>query len=236
MKSRKTLSLGLAVGTLFAVCLYGGCRQYESPKPPAAARELNKRVEQASVKRQQMLREYKAMPAAGLIKKLENDTAKQVSPFNSLPYRELVSRGPSVAQTLKSSIAPDSNSFLTLLALRKVSARAYRTVEPSIRLKILIDTLRSSKYFNTWGIPHLYWEDAAKAIIEEGSAAIGSLKGLLQEKREAPVWGSEEVMEYQKYQYRVCDYALALIKEIKAEKVEMPVDPTMRDRLISREL
>jgi hypothetical protein len=47
------------------------------------------------------------------------------------------------------------------------------------------------------------------------------------------MWGSEEVVESQRYGYRVCDYAWALLKAIRGEKVEVPTDPKERDRMIA---
>ena len=39
-------------------------------------------------------------------------------------------------------------------------------------------------------------------------------------------------MEYKKYQYRICDYAMALILEIKGEKLPIPVEIEKRDKII----
>jgi hypothetical protein len=57
--------------------------------------------------------------------------------------------------------AANRSSFLTLMALRKVGKEAYGTVDGKLKVAILVDALRTSKYFNTWGLPYLYWEDAA---------------------------------------------------------------------------
>ena len=61
---------------------------------------------------------------------------------------------------------------------------------------------------------------------------VEALKPLLEDKHPAPVWGSEEVLEYQKYQYRVCDYTMALINAITQRKIEIPTDPGARDKII----
>jgi hypothetical protein len=62
------------------------------------------------------------------------------------------------------------------------------------------------------------------------------LKKLLDDKREAPMWGQEEVVEYRTYGYRVRDYAWALILAIRGEKLEIPTEPAKRDELIARML
>lgn len=59
------------------------------------------------------------------------------------------------------------------------------------------------------------------------------LRPLLEDKRSAPLWGSEEVAEFQRYQYRVCDYAWALIAEILNRKSVIPADPSARDQQIA---
>jgi hypothetical protein len=90
-------------------------------------------------------------------------------------------------------------------------------------------------YFNTWGLPHIKWEEAAQAIIDEGSAAEKALVPLLTDKRDAPVWGGEDFAEYQRYRYRVCDYAWAMLNEIRGQKIPIPQDPAERDRLEQRQ-
>ena len=74
---------------------------------------------------------------------------------------------------------------------------------------------------------------AGKAFIELGEAAAGPLKSLLKDDRAAPLWGSEETAEFEKYKYRVKDYAWALLLGAEKKKVEIPTDPAARDRLIA---
>jgi len=233
MKSKNVLISRLIILCVLVLWMTGGCQQCEQPDE---ARVLNKRLKYASVKRQQIIRGYKTMAVKELVKRLESDADKDMEPFNSPAFRELVSRGQRVGRELKPLIkTADRSSFLTLLALRKVDMKLYRTVDSDISLNILIDALRTSKYFNAWGLPHIYWEDASFAIIEQGRKAIEPLKSMLPDKREAPVWGSEEVLEYEKYKYRVCDYAWAMLREIKGEKVVIPINPTVREQMISKE-
>ena len=138
-----------------------------------------------------------------------------------------------MASSIKS---PDRTSFLALIALREVNKDLYSTIEPDLGLAVLLDTLRTSEFFNAWGLPHLYWEDAALAVIEYGREAIEPLQPFLKDDRPAQVWGSEEVTESDLYQYRVKDYAWAMLIEIRGERVEIPVDPVARDKLIILEL
>ena len=108
----------------------------------------------------------------------------------------------------------------------------YRELDSAFRINVLVDALQNSENFNTWGLPHLYWEEAAQAIIDEGEVAEKPLRLLLDDLRPAPMWGQEEVVEYRAYDYRVRDYAWALILAIRGETLEIPTDPAQRDELI----
>lgn len=188
-------------------------------------------------KRENRRKQLQGMTGNQLAQELASDSTKGREPFNSSAYQETVSRGEGVAADLKQSLTrPDRSSLLTLLALRRVSATEYHGLEPSLRVNILVSSLEASQYFNTWGIPNDYWEDAAKALIEEGAAAEPALIKLLADKRLAPVFGSEGATISAKFHYRVCDYAWALLNEIRQKKVEIPADPAERDQLIEKTL
>jgi hypothetical protein len=151
-----------------------------------------------------------------------------------MTYAEVVRRGTGAAAALRPLIVKgDRSSLFALLALRQIAPEQYQQLKPDLRVAILVDALKRSEYFNTWGLPHLRWTDAAKAIIAEGQAARPPLVALLSDKRPAPVWGGEEYAEYQRYQYRVSDYAWALLNEITGRKITIPEDPAARDRLIA---
>jgi len=204
-----------------------------SKEPPAEVAPQLQKLQEAEAKRKALAEQYKAMQIPELAKKLAEDSGKDLEPYNSLAYREASVRGAAAGRDLAPFVkAPNRSSFLTLMALRKASKDDYNKINPQIRIAILVDALGTSKFFNTWGLPHLYWEDAAKAIIESGSAAIPPLGRLLGNTRDAPVWGSEEVAEYKKYKYRVRDYAMALMWEIQKNKREFPLKPEDRDRLV----
>jgi hypothetical protein len=189
-------------------------------------------LQDAQKKRDARTQALKSMDVAHLAVELETDSKKGVEPFNSLAFAEMISRGKDAAGALAPAITkPDRASLLGLLALRRIGPDNYRQLSPDLRVNILINALKSSEYFNTWGMPHLSWEEGAKAIIEEGRAADKPLQALLTDKRPAPVWGSEGYLEYQKYRYRVCDYAWALRNEINGQKIQIPEDPAARDRL-----
>jgi hypothetical protein len=189
-------------------------------------------LDQARQKRESRIAELKAMDVVSLSKELAVDSAAGREPFNSLVFAETVSRGEASGPALAGTIVGGGrSSLLALLALKQINGKAYSGLEPAMRVSILVDALRTSKYFNTWGLPHVRWEAAARALIEEGPAAQRPLRELLTDKRDAPVWGVEDFAEYQQYRYRVCDYAWALLNEIGGRKVVIPEDPAARDRL-----
>jgi len=186
-------------------------------------------------KRDAHLKQLSAMDAKQLAQELTADSEKGREPFNSPAYREVVGRGANAGTALKEALGKaDRSSLLTLLALRKVDPAQYHALEQSFRVGVLVDALQNSKYFNTWGIPCLYWEDAGKALIEEGSGAESALLPLLRDERSAPVFGSEGATVAAQYHYRVRDYAFAFLNEIRQKKCEPMPNVADRDRAIEQ--
>ena len=236
LKLRVSLVTLASVLILFAAAYSAqeGSQSQQKSTPPAQVQPYLNKMEEGQAKKRAKEAEYKAMKVSELVKRLEVDSRKDVEPFNSLAYREAISRGPEASRELASSIKSNNKAyFLTLMAIRKLDKNAYGSIDAKIKAAILVDALRTSQYFNTWGLPHAYWQSSAKAIIELGDAAVEPLMNLLKDKRDAPVWGSEEVMEYKKYKYRVNDYAWALLMEIHGKKREIPVAPEKRDQMMT---
>jgi hypothetical protein len=127
----------------------------------------------------------------------------------------------------------NGNALLPLLLLRKLHEKEYQAIPAEERAAVLTDALQNSKMFNTWGLPHLYLEDASKAILEAGKSAEPALRRMLSDTRPAPVFGSKGYMEYMRYKYRVCDYALFVREKIQGNTgLRMPVSAEDRDALI----
>jgi hypothetical protein len=230
VESSSLVTLATCGMLFFAV----GCGQ---PKPAGMPPEKAAELRALQEKRENHATQLHGMAIKQLAQELAADSEKGREPFNSAAYREAISRGEGAAGDLKQTLArSDRSSLLGLLALRHVSATQYHSLEPAFRVNTLTSSLENSRYFNTWGIPNFYWEDAAKALIEEGSAAESSLLKLLRDQRPAPVFGSEGATVGAQFHYRVCDYAWAFLNEIRLHKIEQPADPTERDRLIERTL
>jgi hypothetical protein len=177
--------------------------------------ELRKLQEKLQEKRNAYEQQLRWMPIQKLAQRMETDSINGLEPFNSAAYREAISRGKTAGSELRSLIIRGNRSSLIgLLALRKVSPEEYSLLEPKFRVNVLKDALENSKYFNTWGIPNLYWEDAAKAIIDEKQGAVEALRSLLNDTRDARLFGSEGAALFQQNHYKVKDYAWALLQEI----------------------
>lgn len=224
---------GAAVGlALVSVLLLAGCGPVGgTPAPTDAQASQLEEFARLRAAREAALAE---MSIPELAAELEKESETRLEPFNSMAFREMVSRGEEAARELAGLIvAEDRKSLFGLLALRAMSEQVYQSLAPLLRLSILVDALRTSEYFNTFGIPGLYWENAAQAIIDEGTDAEKALTPLLDDKRPAPTWGEEEFARFEEYQYRVADYALALILAIRGDERPIPVDPGERDQMIS---
>lgn len=237
MYIRITMSI---VSMLLAGALLSACKEPAGQstgnsnrvEKPEIVNQRTSVLEQAQQKREARTKELKAMDVPHLAEQLAIESNKGTEPFNSMTFTEMVSRGRDGADALAPLITKaDRSSLLSLLALRKMSKERYQQLKPELRVAILTNALKTGVNFNTFGMPHATWEDAAKAIIEEGRAAEKPLIEMLSDHRPAPVWGSEQFMEYQRYKYRVSDYAWALLNEIRGQKVEIPADPAARDRL-----
>jgi hypothetical protein len=177
---------------------------------------------------------YKSMDIPSLLSKLSEQSAAKKEPFNSLAYRELKGRDvPAESLVALVKQTKNGNAILPLLLLRKQHDKEYSALPAEERAAVLTDALQNSKTFNTWGLPHLYLEDASKALIETGKAAEPGLRRMLQDTRPAPVFGSKQYMEYKRYNYRVCDYALFFLKKVAGDaEFHMPVSPADRDAQI----
>jgi hypothetical protein len=178
---------------------------------------------------------YRTMDNAALLTKLMEQSKRQIEPFNSPAYRELKERKDVDSEAVVTLVKDNSNAggLLPLLLLRRLDNKSYLDVPAELRAKILTDALQGSKYFNVWGVPNFYLEDASRAMIEVGENAAPALKRMLSDTRPAPVFGSQESMVYQQYKYRVCDYALVFLERIGGkEGVRMPVSATERDAAI----
>jgi len=231
-------SLQTCLSALLATGMLLNCGCAADPGNPQAERAQDERKAMSAEleqKRQVRMQELGAMSVAELVAELHSEATRGVEPFNSMSFAEMVSRGETGASALKSELeGGERGSYLALLALRTLSPTDYDELDPALRTALLVDALASAETMNAWGLPNQYWEDAAKALIAEGSAASQALRPLLDDCRPAPLWGSEEVLASREYGYRLCDYAWALMLEIAGDQTEIPADPLERDRMLAK--
>lgn len=188
------------------------------------------------------------------VHELETQSLRGTEYFNSSFYDDIknTAKADTVmnAGKLKARLKePNRQYLLTLLALRATNRDSLDAVRPTLKTGILIDALNQATYFNAWGVPHLYWTDTTftvpapditldapvKAIIELDSLAIEPLITLLTKRRNAPRWGPDEGFRGREAnEYRVADYALALIRRI--QKKTFSTTRAGRDSLIQEYL
>lgn len=232
MNKLKTAVFGL---TLLCIGLAGCSSSGKNATLSQTQQDAKAKLESLQKEAAKTAQTYKAMDNATLLQKLVEQSKAKKEPFNSLAYRELKGRTDINTDSLVSLVHQTHNgdALLPLLLLRKLNEKAYLGISAEERAAVLTDALQNSKTFNTWGLPHLYLEDASKAVLEAGRSAYPALKRMLSDTRPAPVFGSQEYMEYQRYKYRVCDYALFFLEKIQDNKnFRIPVSVAERDSLI----
>lgn len=208
-------------------------QQKREPESPAVTTQRDSVLADAKKRREAWTQTLKDMTLTQLTERLAKESLDGLEPFNSMAYKQMVSRGEKAADSLRISITKaDRSSLLGLLALRRIDMSKYRLVPDLVKGGILADALKSAKTFNAFGLPHVKWEEAGAAITESSDTVKRVLYPLLDDKRPAPMWGSEDYAEYKAYQYRVCDYAYALIRGNRQQAAPLPKDPAERDKLI----
>src|SRR5262245_15971631 len=120
------------LGLVFLAAAISSCnsqraaQQSNATEPPEPVQPLLKQVDAAQEKKRALEAQYKAMQLPELLKQLEADSAKDVEPFNSLAYREAITRGAESGKQLAAAIkGNDRSAFFTLMAVRKTNRDAY---------------------------------------------------------------------------------------------------------------
>lgn len=207
-------------------------KQNEESKPVVSQRDSV--LGDADKKRAAWAQQLRGMTVKQLTDQLSKESVKGLEPFNSMAYKELTSRKEVAIDTIQNAVIKkaDRSALLNLLAVRKLSPPAYQKLDAQVKASVYVDALRSAKTFNTFGLPHSKWEEAAQAITEAGPVTTRALEALLTDSRPAPMWGSEDYMEYKLYNYRIKDYAYALIVGAQKGQPQLPKDTAARDKLI----
>jgi hypothetical protein len=228
------------VSTLLCIGVVGCSRPTGDQAKPLTEeqRTAKTRLEAQMKDAAQTAQTYHAMDNAALLTRLVEQGKAQAEPFNSPAYRELKTRTNVDSKALEALVSQhtDAGGLLPLLLLRRLDSKSYLALPAELRAKILTEALSRSKFFNVWGLPNFYMEDAARAMVESGRSAVPALRRLLSDTRPAPVFGSQESMMYKQYKYRVCDYALFFLQKLGGNPEQrLPISPAERDTLIKKE-
>jgi len=230
MEPKEEVGLILVLACLCA----GGCNARRKETPVQT--QMKTQLEQQEKLAAHTAQVYKAMDNDALINKLVEQSAREREPFNSLAYRELVTRKNVDSKALVAIVNDKKNrdAVLPLLLLRKLDEKTYSQIPAEVRSSVLTDALEQSKTFNMWGLPNFYLEDASKALLECGESAYPRLRRMLSDTRPAPVYGGKKAyMVNKRYQFRLCDYALFFLKRMQGDAIfVLPVSVSDRDVLI----
>jgi hypothetical protein len=201
-------------------------------------------LHEAHIKYEARLKFLRSLNESKLAAELEDDSLNNKEPWNSLAFKEAIKRieqNPGFAKALAPfANKSDRSALLGLLAIRRVAPSVYKSIgSPQSRTAVLVDALKHSTMFNLWGLPHLGMNDASQALIEGNGTAAQALMSLLNDKSEAPAWGSSYARESNRYQYTIGDYAFAISQGILRKehgegdmKIKLPENPKDREKLI----
>ncbi len=172
---------------------------------------------------------------ATLQNQLAADAANDIPPFGAESVRMAAALGRSATSVLVKQIEIRSPaSFLALEALRAADVAAYQALSVGTRSAIYASALRSSAFFNAWGMPGVQLTDTANALASLGVDAVAALAPLLEDERPAPLAGSKDATASSAYGNRVRDYAWVLISEILGRRYSYPKSPRARDEEIDK--
>jgi hypothetical protein len=132
---------------------------------------------------------------------------------------------------------PDHTAYHVLFALRARAPDAYQGLPATTRAAVLCAALGKLRFLNDWG--YLAPKDphdgpAAAALVETGAAALPCLAPLLDNRSDAPLFGSEEATLSSMYKYRRCDFAFRAAARILGAAAPFDADPRRRDKDIAQ--
>lgn len=130
---------------------------------------------------------------------------------------------------------PDYTAYHLLFALRRQTDSMYKSIADSIRARILMDALVNLNYLNDWGYldkDESFDGEAARAVLELNRTALPYLIPILDDEREAPLFGTEEATMSSIYKYRRKDFAYRYVSQILGLEPLFASDPKERDEII----
>jgi len=130
---------------------------------------------------------------------------------------------------------PDSSAFHLLLLLNEHHRSIYKELPKDVKAKVFCDALANTHFLNDWGSlgpTQSFDTNIAKLLIDLNSVALPFLYKMLDDKRPALLYGSEEATLSKLYKYRRADFAYRYIMLILAREPTFSISTTERDELI----
>ncbi len=171
-----------------------------------------------------------------LVSELAQDSTSGREPWNSRAYKSIVAMNPGdILPSLREAIAQrDESAFLALEAIHTLDRDVFHDIDADVRCSIYVAALANARSYNVWGLPGQYVGKAGKHLITLGRSAVPYLMPYLDDRRRAPIWGSEAATVDEEFQNRVCDHAAVLLAAILGIDYEHTKDPSVRDANILR--
>jgi len=176
--------------------------------------------------------------SGNMIENLIADSKKGMSLMQSATLRQgQLTREEAMQAAAYSTSHPDHTAFHLLFALRRDYPDIYTRIPHSSRADVLCAALGHVSSLNDWG----YLEpegsldgEAATALVEIGQEALACLRPLLDDKRSAPLFGSELATLSTTYDYRRADFAYRYAALILGHEPSFDPDPQVRDNAIEQ--
>jgi hypothetical protein len=130
---------------------------------------------------------------------------------------------------------PDFTAYHLLFLLRHYAPKDYESLPADIKAEILCSSLANVQCLNDWGYlapKEPYDGIAAQALLQVGKSALPYLLKLMNDKNDAPLFGTEEATMSHLYRYRRADFAYRYAMLVLGRQPTFPADASERDRLI----
>ncbi len=152
-----------------------------------------------------------------------------------LPALELSSEDPGAIASYITEHG-DHSAYHLLFALRRQAPDHYHALPAALRAQVLTAALSHLNALNDWGYLDpggSHDGEAAQALLELKDSALEALIPLLDDAREAFLFGSETATLSITYQYRRKDFAYRYLCLIRGSQPQFDADPRVRDRAIA---
>jgi hypothetical protein len=168
-----------------------------------------------------------------MVEQLIEDSRRGLSLLQSAALRDAALTPAQVEQGVEHVLRhPDESAYHVLFALRRGYPDAFARVPPDVRARVMCAALAHVGSLNDWGYlepTQSHDGEAAAALLETGRTALECLRPLLDDTREAPLFGSEAATLSAIHQYRRADFAYRYASLILGLRPAFRPDPPARD-------